>query len=61
MKHLELVFARERQPMPPTQFGKEIVKYNVNDKCKNYNVNDIFQIGGRLLLFLIKNNYVLCV
>lgn len=31
MKHIELVFARERQPKPPTWFGKEIVKYNVND------------------------------
>lgn len=55
MKQIELVFSGERQPKPPTQFGKEIVKYNKNDK------KNILQICGQLLLFLIKNNYVLYV
>lgn len=35
MKQIELVFAGERQPKPPTQFGKEFVKYNKNDKKRH--------------------------
>lgn len=55
IKQIELVFAGERQPKPPLSSEKKLS--NIIKMTKK----DIFQIGGQLLLFFIKNNYVLYV
>lgn len=57
MKQIELVFARERQPKPPTLCGKEIDKYIVN--YKEWHIPDYYHF-----LYQKNNNnnyYVFCV